>query len=82
MTTRTRGRSGVAGIVGATLISGGGSVALFDLVMGQLLDQQAAHIATLERALTDCGRVADRCDSRLETCQERLRDARAQAGGQ
>lgn len=77
MTARGRARGGVAGIVGATLISGGGSVALFDLVMGQLLDQQSAHIETLERALEDCHRVADRCDARLETCQERLRDARA-----
>lgn len=75
--TRNRTRSGVAGIVGATVISGGGSVALFDLVMGQLLDQQAAHIATLERAVSDCGRVADRCDSRLEACQDRARELRA-----
>ncbi len=72
-----RARSGVAGIVGATVLSGGGSVMLFDLVMGQLLDQQTAHIATLERALEDCTRVSDRCDSRLETCGERLRDSRA-----
>lgn len=75
--TRTRARNGVAGIVGATVLSGGGSVMLFDLVMGQLLEQQAAHIATLERAIADCGRVADRCDSRLEACQERARELRA-----
>lgn len=79
--TATRARNGVAGIVGATVLSGGGSVMLFDMVMGQLLDQQAAHIQTLERALVDCARVSDRCDSRLETCQDRLRDARG-AGGQ
>lgn len=66
----------LAVLIGATVISGGGSVALFDLVMGQLVEQQAHHIETLERAAADCARVADRCDSRLLTCQERLRDAR------
>lgn len=75
--TRARGSRGtLVGVVGATLVSGGGGIALFDAVMGHVMDQQAALIATLERALEDCARVSDRCDSRLETCQERLRDAR------
>lgn len=74
--TQRRNKSGLYGIVGATILSGGGGIALFDAVMGQIADQQAAHIATLERALADCARVSDRCDSRLENCQERLRDAR------
>ena len=76
MTRAKPGRSALVGVVGATLVSGGGGIALFDAVMGHVMDQQAAHIETLERALQDCARVSDRCDSRLETCQDRLRDAR------
>jgi hypothetical protein len=76
MTRAAPNRSALVGVIGATLVSGGGGIALFNEVMGHVMNQQAAHIETLERALEDCTRVSDRCDSRLMGCQERLRDAR------
>lgn len=72
--TRPR-RSNLASVIAATLVSGGGGVALFDQVVGHVVEEQAAHIETLERALGDCHRVSDRCDDRLERAQERLREA-------
>lgn len=68
-----RSPSKIGSVIAATLVSGGGGVALFDAVMGHLLDEQAAHIETLERALADSHRIADRCDARLERAQEALR---------
>lgn len=60
-------------LMAATIASGGSGVALFDAVMGHLMDEQAAHVETLERALEDCHRLSDRCDARLERAQERAR---------
>ena len=76
MNKLSRMRSPAAQVIAATLISGGGGIALFDAVMGHLLDQQVAHIQTLERALHDSHDLADRCDARLE----RAREAAAAAG--
>jgi len=73
MTTRAALCTPAAKVIAATLLSGGGGVMLFDVVMGQLLDQQTAHIETLERALADSHENADRCDARLERCQEARR---------
>lgn len=75
--SRRISRSPAATAIAATLISGGGGVALFDAVMGEVIDQQAAHIQTLERALQDCSRVSDRCDVRLENAQDALAEMRA-----
>lgn len=72
--------SRIASVITATLVSGGGGVALFDAVMGHLLDEQTAHIETLERALEDSRRLADRCDARLERAQESLRSRCAARG--
>lgn len=77
--TRRRPPSSLVQVIAATLISGGGGVALFDAVMGHLLDEQADHIETLERALEDSHRIADRCDARLERAQEALRAAKCEA---
>ena len=63
-----------AHLIGAALASGGSGIALFDSVMGHLLDEQAAHVELLELELEDARRRAERCADQLDHARDLVRD--------
>lgn len=63
-----------AQIIGAALASGGSGIALFDAVMGHLLDEQAAHVELLERELAGARKASERCDIQLDHARDLLRE--------
>lgn len=81
-------RSPLGSLVAAVSVATGGTYKLVRFVTGTLVDQQAAHIATLEDALEhrrheleQCETARERIADRLETCREARRESSPRESG-
>jgi hypothetical protein len=66
-------RGPLASLIAASLVSGGGSVFVFDQVVAMSTDQLEAHVRTLEAEIADMRIRYERLDTRLDGCLEHLR---------
>lgn len=62
MTQKSLGARTLASLIATTVVSGGGSVFLFDQVLAATTEQLEAHVRQLEADLHDCRRDFERCE--------------------